>query len=164
MKTNRCAIIATAFVIAGMTAATAQDVEFWGSVENWDIVVDRTVGDGCRIQSEFDDGTFLVIGYDANEDTGYLAVFNTVWGDVVAGDLYDIEIAFDDAVWEAEAEGIYANGVPGGEILVDSVDFLYDMADSTALELWSGDEFLTGLDLSFAAEALDEVVRCQDAQ
>jgi len=54
--------IVTAAVLAmGVTASavSAQSLVQWGTAGGWDVMIDPSLGNGCLIQAEYMDGSFV---------------------------------------------------------------------------------------------------------
>ena len=61
-------LAAFAAMAAGALPAMAQDLIPYGEAAGWEIAVDPTVGNGCVMHSEFEDGSVVRIGFDMTED------------------------------------------------------------------------------------------------
>ncbi|SFD44982.1 hypothetical protein SAMN04488523_1019 [Sulfitobacter brevis] len=144
--------------------ALAQSLEEWGASEYWDVMIDPTLGDGCLIQSEFDDGSVVRIGFDRTEGTGYVTAFNMSWGDIVEGQLYPVLFSLDGEDYEADATGIYLDDVPGADIAFDSTDFLFDIARKYTMTLYTEEGEVMSIDLTGSYQALEAAIECQDEQ
>lgn len=53
-------------------------------------MVDPSLGDGCLIQSEFDDGSIVRIGFDLIQGGAYVTAFNMAWGEIEEGGIYSV--------------------------------------------------------------------------
>jgi hypothetical protein len=62
------------------SAASAQEVVTWGEAGGWDVLVDKTLANGCFIQAEFEDGSLIRMGIDKEEGGGYVTAFNDALG------------------------------------------------------------------------------------
>jgi len=155
---------ATAIVIAAMTAApaTAQSLEYWGQAGGWDVMIDASMGDGCLIQAEYNDGSVVRIGFDRNAGEGYVTVFNMAWGDIDEGAEYDIQFALDDEVYDGVATGIYLSDVPGADIYFDSIDFLFDIARRYTMTLYNSGGEVMAIDLDGSFAGLEAAIACQE--
>lgn len=165
MKRNTAtqALLTAVFLTTSFTLpAAAQSLEQWGASEYWDVMIDPTLGDGCLIQSEFDDGSVVRIGFDRNEGGGYVTAFNMAWGDIEAGETYSVLFALDGQDYDAEARGIYLNGVPGADIAFDNPDFLFDLAQKYTMTLYSENGEVMSIDLTGSFNALEAAMECQN--
>ncbi|MEM7067730.1 MAG: hypothetical protein AAF478_02505 [Pseudomonadota bacterium] len=140
----------------------AQELEPWGASEYWDVMIDPSLGNGCLIQSEFTDGSVVRIGFDRLEGEGYVTAFNASWGDIVEGETYSILFALDGQEYDAEARGIYLNGVPGADIPFDSTDFLFDIAKKYTMTLYNENGEVMSIDLTGSYKALEAAIECQE--
>lgn len=146
-------------------AGAAQDLIEWGSSDYWSVLIDPTLGNGCLIQSEFEDGSVVRIGLDRTTGFGYVTAFNEAWGDIEAGAMYPVNFALDGEQFNGEAKGIYLNDVPGADIEFDSVDFFMSIAQRQTMTMYNSDggEVLS-IDLTGTMAGLEAVLACQDEQ
>ena len=141
-----------------------QDLQQWGASDYWDVLIDPSLGNGCLIQSEFEDGSLVRIGLDASKGVGYVTVFNEAWGDIEAGKLYPVSFDLDRESFDGEARGIYLNGVPGADIEFDNVDFFMSIAERQTMTMhYDGSEVLS-IDLTGTMAGLAAVLECQEEQ
>ena len=154
----------TAALVLMTTGAMAQDLVEYGEMDGWAIMIDPTVGNGCLMQSDFEDGSSVRIGLNPAEGNGYVAAFNTAWGDVVDGTAYPVTFLLDEEKYEAEATGMHMGDVPGVVIPFASEDFLADIIVRNTMTLMSDETEVMVIELSGTNTAIDEVIACQDAQ
>ena len=155
--------LSVVFAMVAHTAA-AQELVPWGSSDYWDVLVDPSLGNGCLIQSEFDDGSVVRIGFDRLTGFGYVTAFNEGWGDIEAGTMYPISFTLDDEQFEGEAKGIYLNEVPGADIEFDNADFFMSIAQRQTMTMFSDGAEVMAIDLTGTMAGLEAVVACQDEQ
>lgn len=153
---------ATLALAAGI--ACAQSLEHWGEVAGWDVLIDPTLGNGCLIQTEYEDGSLVRIGFDHTQDAAYVTVFNEGWGDIEEGAAYDLVFALDGQEYDAEGTGMYLEGVPGVDIVFDSADFLVDIAQRRVMTMFNDSGEVMSIDLGGTNAAIQEAIRCDDAQ
>ena len=142
--------------------ANAQSLEQWGTAGGWDVMIDPSLGDGCLIQAAYQDGSVVRIGLDRNQGNGYVTVFNESWGDIEEGVSYPILFALDGAEYDADAVGIYLNGVPGADIAFDNPDFLFDLAKKYTMTVYNEVGEVMAIDLGGSYVGLEAVLECQD--
>ncbi len=155
--------LAAAFALIG-SAAVAQDLVPYSQAGGWDVVVDTTLGNGCFLTSEFEDGSTVRIGFNRTAGNGYVAAFNENWGDIVDGESYPITFLLDEEQYDGAATGMHLDALPGAVISFDSVDFLSDLAARNTMTLQSEGEDVMMIDLSGSDEAVAETIACQEAQ
>ncbi len=151
--------------ILGMSLAlptVSQELEVWGTAGGWDVLIDPSLGDGCLIQAEYEDGSLVRIGFDRNKGTGYVASFNDNWGDIIEGKTYSILFDLDGQEYDGEAIGIYVNGVPGADVNFTNPDFLFDIAQKYTMTLYSEDGEVMAIDLGGTSIGLEAVIQCQE--
>ncbi|MEM9360934.1 MAG: hypothetical protein AAGB04_32585, partial [Pseudomonadota bacterium] len=64
-------LIALTFDAFAATASLAQDLIDKGFVDGWNIMMDPALGNGCLIQTVYQDLSVVRIGYDALDNRGY---------------------------------------------------------------------------------------------
>ncbi|GAB5388220.1 MAG: hypothetical protein Alpg2KO_11880 [Alphaproteobacteria bacterium] len=163
----RTALAATALFTAALSlpaTASAQSLEQWGHVAGWDVMIDPSLGDGCLIQAEYQDGSLVRIGFDRTEGMGYVTAFNADWGDIEEGATYDITFDLDGEGYEGEATGIYLNGVPGADIYFDEPDFLFDIAKKYTMTLSNDNGPVMAIDLEGTYKGLEAAIECQEEE
>lgn len=143
-------------------AAFAQGLEQWGTAGGWDVLIDPSLGDGCLIQAEYQDGSVVRIGFDRDEGAGYVTAFNMNWGDIEEGASYDIVFDLDGQEYEGVATGIYLADVPGADIYFDSEDFLFDIAKKYTMTLYNANGEVMAIDLEGTYDGLSAAIECQD--
>ncbi len=144
--------------------AAAQDLVPYSEAGGFEIAVDTTLGNGCFLTSEFEDGSTVRIGFDRTAGNGYVAAFNTAWGEIVDGTEYPISFMLDEEKYDGNATGLHLGDVPGVVVTFDSVDFLSDLAARNVMVLQSEGEDVMSIDLSGTDAAIAETIACQDVQ
>lgn len=162
MELKRCASVMILAVCAMASPLAAQSLEAWGSSDYWDVMIDPTLGDGCLIQSEFEDGSVVRIGFNRLDGGGYVTAFNTAWGDIEEGASYPVTFALDGQEYDADAVGIYLQDVPGADIAFDNPDFLLDIAAKQTMTLYTDEGEVMSIDLTGSYQALEAAIQCQD--
>ena len=150
------------WAVAG--AARAEDSDRWGNVRGWDIMIDRTLGNGCFIFSEFRDGTAIRLGFDRTKGDSYLMVGNRDWDKIEDGAAYDIEIRMDRAApWTATATGVLMGSLPLLMARTDDVKFVAAFAKKNSIQVIYGGNTIAHLSLKGTFAAITEMLNCQDA-
>jgi hypothetical protein len=160
MRILQMAVLSSALALP----ALAQDLVSVGQVGVWDILVDPTNGNGCLINAVFEDGSDVRIGFDPSAGTGYLLAMNEAWQGIEEGTSYPIQMDVDGQLYDGEAVGLYIDGMPGADIVFDSVDFLMDVAMRQTLTLINESGPVMSIDLTDSAAALEEAIACQENQ
>jgi len=160
LKSFAAAAIVGGAMFAG--AAFAGSLQAWGTAGGWDIMVDPSLGDGCLIQAEYQDGSVVRIGFDRNQGNGYVTVFNMNWGDIEEGASYPVAFALDNDDYSGEATGMYLNGVPGADIVFDNPEFLFSIAKKYTMTLYNESGEVMAIDLEGTYVGLEGALQCQD--
>jgi hypothetical protein len=160
MFTKSVGVAAVVFAL-GMGVAMAQDLVTVDTVGAWTIYVDPTVGNGCLINAEFEDGSDVRIGFDAEAGTGYMVAANAAWAGIEEGVEYPIGLDLDGEVYEGKGVGIVIDDVPGVDIAFDTIDFLMDVAAKQTLTLTNENGPVMSIDLTDSDTALQQAIECQ---
>lgn len=164
MKTI-AAFCTAAILSLGVIAASAQALIDKGFVSGWNVMVDPAFGNGCLIQTVFQDLSVVRIGYDATGNRGYFAVFHKGWGDIETGMTYDITFDLDGQKYDAVATGFVQDRVPGAGVFFTDRDFIHSIAQKRVMTVYNqAGEKVIAIDLKGSAKALDYARKCQAAQ
>lgn len=161
---KRTVAVLSLAVMGEGSAVWAESLEPWGASDFWDVMIDPSLGNGCLIQSEFEDGSLVRIGLDQTNGTGYVTAFNDAWGDIEEGKLYPISFDLDGESFEGEARGIYLEGMPGADVLFDNVDFFMSIAERRTMTMYHDGAEVMSIDLTGTMAGLEAVLECQDEQ
>jgi len=164
MKPAYCLVAGLAALLLSGATVQAQDLVTVGEVGPWGVYVDPTLGNGCLINAEFEDGSDVRIGFDVESEGAYMIAANPAWGEIVEGETYPLSFDLDGSEYEGEGTGIYIDGLPGVDIAFESVDLLVDIAARQTLTLRSQGEAVMAIDLTDSAEALVMAIECQEKQ
>ena len=156
-------LLAFAFTAFTATAALSQELIDKGFVEGWNIMMDPALGNGCLIQTVYQDLSVVRIGYDALDDRGYFAVFNKAWGDIKQGESYPIRFDLDGKSHDATAIGFNQRDVPGATVFFTDPAFLTALAQNKTLTVYNPEgQTVMAIDLNGTAKALDYARDCQN--
>lgn len=154
----------TVAVVSLSSVAFAQELQTYDTVGVWDVLVDTTIGNGCLINAEFEDGSDVRIGFAPDTGFGYILAMNAAWEGIVPGTVYPISMDVDGAEYEGEGTGIIIDDTPGVDIEFDSADFLLDVATKQTLTLSNDAGPVMSIDLTDSLLALESAIECQEAQ
>lgn len=154
-----------AFVFAAFTASSAlsQQLIDKGFVEGWNIMVDPALGNGCLIQTIYQDLSVVRLGYDALDNRGYFAVYNKAWGDIKQGESYPIRFDLDGKSYDATAIGFNQRDVPGATVFFTDRSFVDAIAQNKTMTVYNpAGEVVMAIDLKGTAKALEYARDCQN--
>ena len=163
MKT--IAALATAFTLClGVASASAQALIDKGFVAGWNVMVDPAFGNGCLIQTVFEDYSVVRLGYDAQNNRSYFVVFNKAWGDIKKGETYDITFDLDGEKFNAKATGFVLNRVPGAGVFFADREFVHAIAKRKVMTVYgqTGQKVMA-IDLKGSGKAIEYARKCQAA-
>ena len=155
-------LLALAFAAFTATAALSQELIDKGFVEGWNIMMDPALGNGCLIQTVYQDLSVVRIGYDALDNRGYFAVYNKAWGDIEHGESYPIRFELDSKSYGATAIGFNKGRIPGATVFFTDRRFVDVIAQNKTMTVYnSTGEVVMAIDLKGTAKALEYARECQ---
>lgn len=165
MRPFRSIVPAFVFAVAMCFAAgegRAQGLIDKGFVSGWNLMVDPAMGNGCLIQTVYEDFSVVRIGYDATNNRGYFVVFNKAWGEIKQDEQYNITFDLDGKRFDAVATGFILNKVPGAGVFFDDRNFVHAIAQKKVLTVYGREgNKVMAIDLKGSAKALDYARECQ---
>lgn len=154
---------ATLAFLAG-AGAHAQGVEPWGEAGGWNILVDRSTGNGCLAEKSFEDGTLVQIGVVPSSEGGYFAAYNAEWTNIENGATGVVNFDFGDARFAGEVVGQIHNDLPGGYAYFDNPNFVSEFAKRRAVKVFGENDRMIEINLTGTKKAIEAVLKCQDEQ
>lgn len=156
-------LLALTFAAFTATAALSQELIDKGFVEGWNIMMDPALGNGCLIQTVYQDLSVVRIGYDALDNRGYFAVYNKAWGDIEQGKSYPIRFELDGKSFDATAIGFNQGRVPGATVFFTDRSFVNAIAQNKTMTVYNpAGDVVMAIDLNGTAKALDYARDCQN--
>jgi hypothetical protein len=149
--------------LAMATPALAVELTEWGTSGDWVILQDPNHGNDCLAQVSYSDGSMLRMGFQDKGKKGFLATFNTAWKEFKLDHRYPVTYMLDQDLFEGEARGVDAGGVPGAQVHFEDVNFLVDLAKRETLTFMSNGAEVVKISLKGSDEALKQVLACQEA-
>lgn len=150
--------------------AFAQDatVEWKADVRGWYIGVDTTIGNGCFMISEYEDGGVLRVGFNPQADNMYIVIGDDDWRSLDEDLFYDIDLQFGrEAPWSGEAVVFLWDD--GDRSLMLDIPFEDNLADvfvdelkrTNSVSVTYRKEEILRLSLDGTFVAMDETISCQ---
>lgn len=160
MKKLAAAVLAMSLATGPVTAQQLIDKGF---IHGWNLMVDPSFGNGCLIQTVYQDLSVVRLGYDAKNNRGYFAVFNKAWGQIEQGKQYNIRFDLDGQSFDGVAIGMKPSKVPGAVVFFTDRNFVHAIAQKQGMIVYgqTGQQVMA-IDLTGSAKALDYVRQCQD--
>ncbi len=156
-------LLALTFAAFTATAALSQELVDRGFVEGWNVMMDPALGNGCLIQTVYQDLSVVRLGYDALDNRGYFTVFNTAWGEIEPGQSYPIRFELDGKSFDATAIGFKQDRVPGATVFFTDRDFVAAIAQNKTMTVYNpAGETVMAIDLKGTAKALEYARECQN--
>lgn len=145
-----------------------QPVVFWKAVGNWGVWVDRTVGNGCFIATEYGDDTIFRLGILSEEygSPAYFAVGNRNWQSLEEGKDYDLTLQMDNREpWRAQARAMKGRKgeIPFLMAEAGEYEFFEEFIRKHSLTVSYKGQVVVRLNLKGSAAAMREMMACQDA-
>ncbi|MCV6584136.1 MAG: hypothetical protein OIF47_01235 [Marinibacterium sp.] len=134
-----------------------------GFASGWNIMMDPQMGNGCLIQTIYEDQSVVRIGYDALNNRGYFVVIDKDWGNAVKkGEAYPVTFDLDGEMFDATAEGMRIEHVPGAIVFFDDPKFLDAIAAKKHMTVFGTQgHVVMKIDLAGTADALKHARDCQ---
>ena len=156
-------LLAATIVLLPPTALADDPAALWATTRDWQIRVDKTLGDGCFMVGSYLDGTILRAGLAPAFNASYLWVSNNKWKWVKDGEVYSIDIAFDRGTrspWKAV--GLVMDGIRFLMLPFPNEGVWRDISGGSILRLSHNGRTLTDLPLTKTAAAVSAIFTCQD--
>lgn len=160
-------LFATALTCLTLSAplALAQDLIDKGFVHGWNLMVDPALGNGCLIQTVYQDLSVVRLGYDGLNNRGYFTVFNKNWGDIKQGQSYPVTFDLDGKKFDATAIGANSGKVRGATVFFTDRSFVNSIAQRKVMTVYgtTGQQVMA-IDLKGTDKALEYARECQKEQ
>jgi len=155
-----CLVAGGLTLLSSLAATTAHAEKLFLNESGWEIWQGDTIVEGCTIEKEFNDGTYVLMGFDSQTSESYIQMFNDDFEDVEDGVNYPVRIDIDGARYKGEAYGFNDGEYVGFEIAQNDLGFLLDLANKNTLTLTdsSGDSY--SLSLAGTRNALGGMMAC----
>lgn len=162
MRTLRALGLAAALTLGG-GLASAQELIDKGMVHGWNLMVDPQFGDGCLIQTVYQDLSVVRLGYDMIGGRGYLTIFNQAWGDIENGKEYPVTFDMDGEKFDAVATGIKDGKVSAAILFFDDRNFVNAIAQRKVMTVFGQDgQEVMAIDLKGTSKAIEYARQCQN--
>lgn len=158
-----CLCILTFASITFGSNAFAENTPLWKKVGLWDVRVDQSLGNGCFLVLDFDNGTIFRLGFNPLNDNAYIMIGNIDWRSIEHGKEYNIKIQFDDALpWTGTATGTEMSADLTMLLqVVDETEFLLEFMRKNILAVYYQGNVITRISLRGSYAAGTELLNCQ---
>ncbi|WP_337268834.1 hypothetical protein [Oryzifoliimicrobium ureilyticus] len=165
MKTQ---VLAAALLCSLMAVSplSAQQPLHWKAINGWEVGMEPATGNGCFIESGYEDGTHLRLGFDFTDKQTliYLSLGNAKWKSLEAGKDYPLEFQFDDnPAWKATAAAAERDNVKFLVVTTTDSNFAIDFSRKLGMRVTFMGRSIAALKLKSSSEAVREMLDCQDA-
>ncbi len=150
--------------------AQAQESATWEEdVRGWFIGVDTSVGNGCFMVTDYEDGTVLRVGFHPDDGDLNFFVGNEAWQSLEDGKLCPLSVEFGNkGAWNGDAEGVRLGDLPMLRLDVsfegdDADTFIEEFMRMTVVDIRYQDNELAALKLTGTFAAMQETIDCQTA-
>ncbi|MBE1285639.1 MAG: hypothetical protein GJ676_20170 [Rhodobacteraceae bacterium] len=156
---------AAAALAVSAVQATAQELIDKGFYHGWNLLVDPSFGNGCLIQTVYEDLSLVRLGYDALNQQGYFTVYNKAWGEVKKGERYNIRFDLDGQSFDAVATGVQTGKAHGAIVFFKDREFIHAIAQKKVMTVFGQTgQRVMAIDLAGTAKALEYARSCQEEQ
>lgn len=158
-------LIALVLAATTATAAWSQELIDKGFVHGWNLMVDPALGNGCLIQTVYEDLSIVRLGYDGLGNRGYFTVYNKAWGEIENGKSYPVTFDLDGEKFEATAIGAKQDKIRGATVFFTDREFVHAIAQRKVMTVYGVDgRQVMAIDLKGTAKALEYARDCQKEQ
>ncbi|QEW20012.1 hypothetical protein LA6_002205 [Marinibacterium anthonyi] len=161
---NKSMTAAAALLAVVATTASAQDMEAWKTVGDWNITIDANAGNGCVMSKEYDNGILLQFGLLPLRDGGFFAAYNKDWTFIEEGKDAPVSFLFEGIEFTGGSEGYITGPWYGGFAFTNNPALVYEFAKKKQMTVTAGDNPPVTLSLDGTLAATEELVACQNAQ
>jgi hypothetical protein len=138
--------------------ARAENAAVWGQVGPWKILMDKMLGNGCFMVSDFSNGTSFRPGFNNVSHNVYFTMGNRAWS-IEVGKLYNIGAQFDNSV-TTPVRHWRAVGVDLGGYMDFQASFNRPARHQTLKFFSQQGDLLTHLSMLDSAAATAETINC----
>ncbi len=144
------------------SSAMVQADQLLEEAGGWEVYRSEDLGNGCYMSSAYEDGSLIQIGFDIENDTGFMTVSNSAWTDIEDGATYPVSFSLDDQSYTADAHGMALEGAGGIFVEIESEDFLIDLAQREVLSLSNEQDEVARIDLTGTRDAIAAIANCME--
>jgi hypothetical protein len=160
--TASAACLAAAVAFGG--AAQAENAK-WGKVGPWEIMVDRSNGNGCFMLGSYPgpNPVYLRVGFNNVNNNAYLMIASPAWPSLEPGKVYAISGQFDNetpTTWHATAIKVTENITALQATFNDPYGSMATFGQRLNLRLYYNGNLVTNLKLTGTAAAAAETINC----
>ena len=150
-------------LVAGLASlpAAAQDLALIDTIGDWKLYFSEELGNSCLEMHVDDKERQFQVGVDRRKEYAYAGLFVNAEADVVDGESAPVSFELGDTLFVGEAKGYSKDGIEGGYVYFNNLDFAYELAKQKTLTInrINGDKI--EVDLTGSADAIDALIACQ---
>ena len=158
--------VCTLLISLGSSQAVlaSEPPEEWGKSGDWSVLVDETVGNGCFIQKDFDDGIRIRLGYVPDREGGFFTALSQEWQELETGETGIAKFISERDKFAGEIEFVEEEGWYGGWAFFNNPEFATELAQRRSITVIGPNDGTIEVDLAGSAKAISEAARCQSEQ
>jgi hypothetical protein len=161
-KISRIALIACLAALPVTGAMASETTELVEQMGDWGLYYNKEGAGNCLILKVDAEGRTWQIGADRETERAYLGVMARTGSDITDKSLTNAKIDLDGDMYEGEVkEFTNAEGIQGGYMWFNSLDFAVDLANKQTLRVMMEDGREIDLDLTGSKEAMEWALACQ---
>lgn len=149
------------------SAVRSGEAKIYGRTGSWIVAIDTTIGNGCYLISEFNNGIVFRIGIDRRPDVNkfYFIVANDSWSSLVEGKKYDLTFTFDDnEPWNVPMTGVRLGSTVMLRGFFKDTSIWTEFTKSYRLSFARNGTYVGAISLSGTNEASDMLLACMKEQ
>lgn len=148
-------------------AVRTGQAKIYGESGIWTVVIDTTLGNGCYLISEFDNGIVFRIGLDRRPDVNnfYFIVGGASWTSLVQGKEYELAFTFDqNTSWNVPMTGVAMGKYVMLRGIFDDATLWEEFAKSRILSISRNGKYVSSINLEGSHAASEKLLACIDQQ
>ena len=150
--------------VSAATVARAQEQLKWGEAGEWAILIDPSVGNGCLMEKQFDEGTLVQFGNVPDRSGGFLAIYNPDWADIKDGATGMLKLEFPKIRFAGDVVGVATEGRFGGYAFFDNPNVMREFSRNNDMTVVGELGRTIEVSLSGTSNAIKAVTTCQGEQ
>lgn len=157
--------IGAGLVLATLAAAAvqAQELQQVDQIGDWGLYYSEALGDSCLISRTDPEGRQLQIGVDRKKMQAYAGLFARTDAGMEAGATVPVSFQLGETVFTGDATQYNKDGVQGGYIYFNNLNFAYELARQQTLVINRAAGDPISVSLAGSANAIDAMIVCQIA-
>ena len=141
--------------------ASAETFKKWGEAENWQILVDASVGNGCLMERTFEDGSRMRMGHLPEKNAAYLSVVNEAWTHIEEVETVVVHFDLDGVVFGGDVEYSIEDDWRGGYAFFNNPALVDEFGQKNSMTITGPSNQPVSYSLTGTTAALSALHECR---